>query len=151
MRMRSVCSVDGCASFVKAHGLCDKHWQRVKNTGTTDGGPREPAPLEERFWRQVARRGKNECWEWLGAKRPNGYGRIGEGGRGGRQLATHRYSCELHHGPPTPKANLCLHSCDNPGCVNPAHLRWGSGSENIAEAYAKGRKQLSGNVFKKKE
>ena len=149
--MRSVCSADGCVAFVKAHGLCDKHWQRLRNTGTIEGGPREPAPLDVRFWRQVQKRGPDECWLWLGATRPNGYGRIGAGGKGGAQLAVHRYSCELHHGPPPDGLPMCLHSCDNPPCVNPAHLRWGTGSENILEAYAKGRKQLSGNVFRKKE
>jgi hypothetical protein len=35
---------------------------------------------------------------------------------------------------------MVLHSCDNRRCVNPAHLRQGTGSENIQEAFDKGRK-----------
>jgi hypothetical protein len=42
---------------------------------------------------------------------------------------------------------MALHSCDNPVCVNPKHIRWGSGSENTSEAFAKGRKRKE-NVLK---
>ena len=32
--------------------------------------------------------------------------------------------------------DLCaLHSCDNPPCCNPTHLRWGTISENTREAF----------------
>jgi len=30
-----------------------------------------------------------------------------------------------------------LHSCDNPGCVNPDHLRWGTELDNIKDAIAR--------------
>jgi len=33
-----------------------------------------------------------------------------------------------------------LHSCDNPRCINPNHLDWGTQSQNLYEAIAAGRR-----------
>lgn len=65
-------------------------------------------------------------------------------------LLAHRVSYELHHGP-IPQGALILHSCDNPGCVNPAHLRAGTQSENILEAFAKGRKKIPQQLRRERE
>jgi len=42
--------------------------------------------------------------------------------------------CAMHY------QMVVMHSCDNPPCVNPMHLRVGTQSENIIEAFIKGRK-----------
>lgn len=77
------------------------------------------------------------CRIWDGQlNKKGGYGRIGYMGKGWR---AHRLAYLLLQGP-IPDGMELLHSCDNPRCINPAHLRPGTHAENIAEAYQKGRK-----------
>lgn len=45
---------------------------------------------------------------------------------------------EIHHGE-IPIGQLVLHSCDNPACVNPAHLSLGSNQENHSQKAQRGR------------
>jgi hypothetical protein len=75
------------------------------------------------------------CWNWTGAKTPDGYGNLK---RGGKSIAAHRYAFEKLVGP-IPSGACILHSCDNPACCNPDHLRVGSQKENIHDAIERGR------------
>jgi len=59
----------------------------------------------------------------------------------GKRLA-HRLSYEDAKGR-IPKGGLILHSCDNPACVNPAHLRVGSYKENVSDMDSRGRRNNS--------
>lgn len=77
----------------------------------------------------------NGCWLWPGAKTPQGYGKIG---RGGVTLYVHRVMHEAHVGP-IPPGNIVMHSCDEPSCCNPDHLRVGTQSENLRDMVDKGR------------
>lgn len=96
-------------------------------------------PLEVRFWAKVDRRGPDECWPWTAAK-VFGYGVIGGTTRSPNKqvLSAHRVSWELHNGP-IPGGAHVLHHCDNPPCVNPAHLFLGDDQANVADKVAKGR------------
>ena len=76
------------------------------------------------------------CWLWTASTMNSGYGQFAH--RGSMRQA-HRVSYELHVGP-IPAGLSILHSCDNKRCVNPAHLRPGTHSENIKEAYARNRR-----------
>ena len=133
-----VCSVEGCGQKSNARGLCKTHYGRWRKHGHTGPNARTHGSLEERFWRKVAQ-SKVGCWEWNGSKLKSGYGHIRSGGKGTRTYLAHRYSYELHHGPIDPR-HFVIHSCDNPSCVNPAHLRQGTPLDNMLDMIAKGRK-----------
>jgi hypothetical protein len=76
------------------------------------------------------------CWVWKGGKNKTGYGvfTFGKHGRTG----AHRASWVFHFGP-IPDGLWVLHRCDNPPCVNPAHLFLGDHDANMADKVAKGR------------
>lgn len=92
-----------------------------------------------RFASKVQRGDLFACWPWKAAKHPKGYGRFKVGGK---LYSSHRLAYEMANGPIPEKmvANgLILHACHNPACCNPAHLRLGSGSENVMDAVKAGR------------
>ncbi len=93
--------------------------------------------LEERYWAKVDKRGPDECWPWTGRRNKQGYGGINLGIAGKQSPATH-VALALD-GRPRPGRLHALHSCDNPPCVNPAHLRWGTQVDNVADRVARGR------------
>jgi hypothetical protein len=94
------------------------------------------APLTERFWSRVDRRGPDECWPWTGAHDGKGRGLISKNGRSTRAP---RVSWELENGKPIPDHLDACHSCDNPNCVNPSHIWPGTPSQNAMDAIQKGR------------
>ena len=98
-------------------------------------------PLFDRFLRFVDKKSDNDCWNWLGQK-INGYGRISAGKRGDNSFGAHRVSWEMHNNQTIPKGMFVMHSCDNPGCVNPKHLSIGTPKDNSDDMIAKGRKKM---------
>lgn len=98
--------------------------------------PRRPLPV--RFWSKVEVRGPDECWEWQAARDRDGYGAFMVWPH---QTKAHRTAASLAFagGRPIP-AGLCIcHACDNPGCVNPAHLFFGTIADNNRDRDEKGR------------
>lgn len=51
----------------------------------------------------------------------------------------HRVAWEAHNAEPVPEGMIVMHTCDNPPCCNPSHLRLGTHADNTADMYAKGR------------
>ena len=87
---------------------------------------------DDRFWSYVNKTAT--CWEWTGGLNGKGYGGFW---LNGKTILAHRHSYELS------KANepslFLLHSCDNPKCVNPEHLREGTHQENMDDKVQRNR------------
>jgi hypothetical protein len=115
--------------------------------GDVPRGGSKPKPLEKRFWRRINKDGPTPahapdlgpCWVFLGAKVRYGYGAFVVQRDGVREHSTaHRVSWVLAHGD-IPDGMWVLHRCDNPPCVNPAHLFLGTRDDNMRDAMSKGR------------
>jgi hypothetical protein len=108
-------------------------WQRQYISGHQPAANR---PIAERFWEKVDKRGPDDCWEWQGALDRKGYGQIKL--RSYKRGSAHRVSYELHYGECPDDMSVC-HICDNPRCVNPAHLFLGTLQDNLRDMRQKGR------------
>lgn len=98
--------------------------------------------IEARFWNKVNK--TLSCWWWLGAFSSDGYGTYGIGEKtihgSPKTMSAHRFSyCLANNVKKLPTKLDCLHSCDNPKCVNPSHLRLDTRSANIRDMCSKGR------------
>jgi hypothetical protein len=105
--------------------------------------PQQRIPTIVRYLSKVDQSGGPEaCWPWTGAKDQDGYGIFWDGtyrdNGAGRYVRVTRWTYEQFIGPIPDRLNLC-HRCDNPPCVNPAHLFTGSHADNHADREAKGR------------
>lgn len=96
------------------------------------------SPMELRLLRKFLDRTTKSpnCWIWTGGLSKSGYGQLHAPALGERRA--HRVSFILHRGA-IPDGLLVLHKCDNPRCVNPAHLFLGTPLDNIRDMIAKGR------------
>ena len=75
------------------------------------------------------------CWDWMKYKNVKGYGVVGVRKK---SLLAHRFSYSMFVGE-IPRGAFVCHTCDNPSCVNPAHLFIGNNQDNMDDMRAKGR------------
>lgn len=98
--------------------------------------PQRGKPAHQRF--QEKHSTGDGCWLWTSAKNPKGYG-IFYVSKDRRCENAHRFALEQKLGRPLGAGCTVMHSCDNPSCVNPAHLSEGTPLLNMLDAKQKGR------------
>ena len=104
----------------------------------------KPENKPEVLWSKVDKKGEDDCWNWLGYKNKQGYGRTWINDYG---FYAHRVifnlafpnTITLNAPKSTDDFGFLLHICDNPSCCNPKHLFVGTHADNMADKVAKGR------------
>jgi len=96
--------------------------------------PRKRNMSDNEFWtwfqtkyEELTPTDRTGCIEWKGA-RSLGYGIVR---RHGTNLRVHRLTLERALGRPLRDGMYALHSCNNPPCCNPDHLREGTNQDNV--------------------
>lgn len=95
----------------------------------------------EDYLRNTKKKRHSDCLLWQGTLTPSGYGSVGTYTPRTktvpkRSALVHRRVFELANGF---MPEVVLHICDTPQCINPAHLRAGTKSDNTRDAAVKGR------------
>jgi hypothetical protein len=97
--------------------------------------------VEKQFNKMVVKKGREECWDWKGFVRPDGYTRIKFGSRT-TSVGGHVVSWMIKHQRIIKDGECILHKCDNRKCTNPRHLYLGTYSDNMIDMVNRKRNQV---------
>lgn len=135
------CPSDDCDQYgIKVRGMCRRHYQMWFNKT-----PPEQRGLPPRLagdFDDFVQKSDDGCWIWTGRLCPKGYGRWP---RSEFSQLAHRIMLDRYVPCPDPALFAC-HHCDNPPCVNPAHLYWGTVQDNNRDRDARGRNPMAGKL-----
>jgi len=120
-----------CERISIARGLCRRHYAMHSKAGTLSEFPK--VTLEMAFESCIEKGG--HCWKWTGTRNEAGYGIFI---LAKKAIRAHRFSYQLWVGPLADE-DVVMHTCDNPPCVNPSHLRKGTRLDNNRDAASKQR------------
>lgn len=123
-----LCSIPECGKSVKAHGLCENHYYRLRTHGDPLGGGTSKGEAKRFYEETVLTYDGDECLIWPYARLPSGYAKM-------QGHNVHRRLCEETRGPaPTPQ-HEAAHSCGKGhlACVTKRHLDWKTKAQNQAD------------------
>ena len=136
----SECEAQDCPREAVARKMCLKHYKRWRRHGDMNvllvlRGRTPLQTIESKGW-DVTPAG---CWEartWRAGRMQYAYYTIGA-----VDVLAHRVAYEAWVGP-IPEGQIVRHECDNPPCINPAHLMLGTHADNAADRDIRGRAQV---------
>lgn len=130
MRRHHAANPEHLAALLRASRSCDAQRKRTASL---------KRPFAERYGSKITI--TETCWTWSGSTDSKGYPQMRHEGR--LRFVSHlsliASGREREHG-----RLVARHKCDNPGCVNPEHLEWGSQADNVCDMHERGRANLSG-------
>jgi hypothetical protein len=99
----------------------------------------------ERFFNRIDFKYIDDCWNWLGPQQPIKNGNYGRISINYEEYKTHRLMYYLIYDSFDPEMWI-LHSCDNPPCCNPNHLRIGTPADNSKDMVLKNRQAQGSKI-----
>lgn len=122
------CDVSDCQKDALKKGFCNAHYLRYWRHGSPTAGALKKGEARD-YVLVAAKHDGTECLIWPYARDVGGSGVFN---RRGKLIRAPREICRIVHGEPPSAHHQAAHSCGNghKGCVNPAHLRWATPTEN---------------------
>ena len=131
--------------------ICQKHLKQQESLEGLRANVKRHLLAETAYSAAIIERNlriNGNCILWVGLQNNKGYGKAWYP-KTGKLILLHRLIWAAVNGAIPDKKNI-LHSCDTPGCINPEHLSAGTQSENIKDAFRRGRMDMSGDKHPQK-
>lgn len=133
-----ICTFPECTRKHEGRGLCNAHGQQRRRGVPLTALAGSTLTHQQRFWQKVTK--TEGCWIWTGAKNDHGYGQLWTD----KKLDyAHRISYRFAHGS-IPEGAHIDHTCHNPACVKPTHLRTVTEKQNGENRRGGNRNSKSG-------
>lgn len=148
-KVRNICKIDLCLSYVESNGLCYTHYRNYKVNGSAVDFDRRYLPKGKavQLVKDAVKSNTDDCITLPGRSNRRG----GRYPYNGKKRFLYTISLLESVGEPPKGKTLALHKplvCHNPGCFNPKHLYWGNHSDNQLDAVIDGTKSSSAKITK---